>query len=753
MAASSPPPPAVATGAGRGGPGRGRAVLVAVLAAVAVAGLGALGERTWLHRDLPLDAPAPAPPPDPAAARGAAARRRAPSPFLLVIVDGLREAAVPAMPAWRALVDEGGATGVTLVGDPTMSAPCVRALVTGRRPDLWTAFRNFDPVPVRGSVLGLLAARGLRVAHAGDPLLPRLCPDAYRPEDVVTVPRGRFAGPRELDDVVAPAAMRFAEDEAVDALTVHGVAVDLTGHASGADGAAYAAAVAATDARLGKLVLAFRRAHTGAHVLVAADHGLSPRGTHGAGEPEARRAPFVLVGPRVAARRGLELPQEAVAATLAVLLRLPPPPLAEAPPVLGLLRLTAAERLEALDGFAAARAAALRAAGRPLDAHALDEVRRATAADGRGAREGAVLAALLALDAPAPRRAAGLVAATAVACVVFLLLLAGAGRAAVLVGAGLAGFAAVAGAGAAFHAAIVGAPDGGGLGGRAATAAAVVGLAGAAVLGGPLRRARGGAGAVVALVGAGLALLRSMRLPVDGAVHLPLLVGAGAVAGTVVAALRAGPTAPRAVRVAFPLAAAAFVAATRGLEAWRGETWLADPATSVAAPLAVLLALAGVAALGARLPARGGAGLAVLVLVGGVAAFHALGGGEALGRIDPGRAFVPGAAGTSPATSWAAGLAGHVARAAAVATVLVAAATAALRRGGAADRAGELVGRLATATATGAATLVVGAAAWSHWSWWMVVAVPVHALLAVDAAALVVAAAVVLGVGGRRAAG
>ncbi|MBL9085879.1 MAG: alkaline phosphatase family protein, partial [Planctomycetia bacterium] len=348
------------------------------------------------------------------------------SPFLLVVIDGLREAAVASMPAWQALAAEGEATGgtrgaaaasgVALVGDPTMSAPCVRAIVTGRRPDLWTSFRNFDPVPVEGSVIQLLAARRLRVAHAGDGLLPRLCPDAYRPEDVATVPRALLRTVRELDDRTFPRALEFARDPTVDVLTVHLVAVDLTGHASGATGAAYAAAVAEADARLGELVLAFRREHTGAHVLVTADHGLSPAGTHGAGEPEARRAPFVLVGPRVALRRRLEVAQEALASTVAVMLHLRPPPLAEAPPVLGVLRLTTAERRAALDAFAAARAAALVAAGRSLEAHALEEVRAAAAAGGRGGPgEPALLRALMALDAPPARRAAAPVAALALA--------------------------------------------------------------------------------------------------------------------------------------------------------------------------------------------------------------------------------------------------------------------------------------------------------------------------------------------------
>jgi len=746
-------------------PSRARAVATLWVAAVAVVGLAALGERTWLARDLPLAA-APPPPPSPVAPR-----ERPSSPFLLVVIDGLREAAVATMPAWRALAAEGEATGgtrgvaaasgVALVGDPTMSAPCVRAIVTGRRPDLWASFRNFDPVPVEGSVIQLLAARRLRVAHAGDGLLPRLCPDAYRPDDVATVPRALLRTVRELDDRTFPRALEFARDPTVDVLTVHLVAVDLTGHASGATSEAYAAAVAEADARLGELVLAFRREHTGAHVLVTADHGLSPAGTHGAGEPEARRAPFVLLGPRVALRRGLELAQEALASTVAVMLHLRPPPLAEAPPVLGVLRLTTAERRAALDAFAATRAAALAAAGRPLEAHALEEVRAAAAAGGRGGPgEPALLRALLALDAPPSRRAAAPVAALALAVVAFLLVLAGARSGAPagaiaawgVVVAGLA----CAGAGSLVHRASVGAAPAAAFARGLPCLAGAVAVAVVALRRGAVRARRGPVAvaadgrvaggpwpappfAGAALAGAAVALVRSMRLPIDGVVHLPVLVGATLVVGAGLASWRAGAAASRRVRVGFPLAVLAFVATTRALELAWGETWLLAEGTSVLAPVAVLAGFAAVAALGARVPSRGGAANAAWLLLAAVAGFHALGGAESLGRLDPGHAFVPGAAGASPPSTWAEGLLGAAARHAVLWAVLLAAAHASWRRGDAAARGPAVVASLAVGVATGAAVLVAAASAWSAWSWWMVCAVPVVALAAVDAVALAAA--------------
>ncbi len=439
------------------------------------------------------------------------------------------------------------------------------------------------------------------------------------------------------------------------------------------------------------------------------------------------------------------------------MLHLRPPPLAEAPPVLGVLRLTTTERRAALDAFAATRAAALAAAGRPLEAHALEEVRAAAAAGGRGGPgEPALLRALLALDAPPTRRAAAPVAALAVVLVAFLLVLAGARTGAPAAGIAAWGVVvatlALAGAGLLVHRASVGASPAAafarGLPCLAIAAVVAVGAArrraGPAFDAGPAARGRTPAApfAGAALAGAAIAFVRSMRLPIDGVVHLPVLVGATLVVGAGLASWRAGAAASRRVRIAFPSAVLVFVATTRALEFAWGETWLLAEGTSVLAPVAVLAGFAGVAALGARLPSRGGAANAAWLLLAAVAGFHALGGAESLGRLDPGHAFVPGAAGATPPATWAEGLLGAAARHAVLWAVLLGAARASWRRGGAAARGPAVVAALAVAIATGAAVVVAAASVWAPWSWWMVCAVSVVALAAVDAVALAAAGTV-----------
>ncbi|MCC7136804.1 MAG: alkaline phosphatase family protein [Planctomycetes bacterium] len=772
---------------------------VALVALLGLLGVGATAERAWFAAPLPLEAPDPAP------------ARRGPWPaLLLVVVDGLREAATPTMRTWQALASE-GASGVARTGEPTMSAPCVRAIVTGRRPDLYTSFRNFAPVPVRGSVLDALVARGASLAHAGDRLLPNLLPDAYRDADVFVPPRTRYTEPGELDDDAWPFALEQAGDAEVDVLTVHLVTADLTAHRFGADGPAYAAAVAAVDRRLDELVLLFRRTRPGAYVLVAADHGLSPRGTHGGGEPEARRAPFVLVGPRVPKRRAVEIPQEALATTLAAVFRVPTPPLAEEPPALGLVRLDREDRRDALLGFLDARAAALAAAGRDLEARGVAErkaaaLARATPSD----VDAALLAAAMTSAATAPGPAPAAVAVLALlALVVAVLVARGGARAAVVAGGGLAALAAVAAAVAAAHHARLSAREVAPLATRALEAAAAV--AGVAALAVALRgRRRDGAppaglvggdaapvGVVLVLIaGAAVALVRSCRLALDDALHAPWLSTAAAGVATAVAAMRAR-GASRAVRVAAPLVVTAVLVAARVVEAAGGEDVLArtqgvgcglatgvalvvlvavarrDAATvgavawGPAAAVGVFTALDGgvgahgaafalvaaAAVLASRLPARrGGAGLVVLVLLARVAVFHALGGAESLRRLDPDGAFVPGAAGVSGLRSVLAGLAPWVLREACTVALLVAAAAAALRRGRAAGGSGAVVTGLSLATVAGGAALAVVASAWARWAWWMAVAHPVFLLALVDASALVVVALLAAAWRGRGAA-
>ena len=147
------------------------------------------------------------------------------------------------------------------------------------------------------------------------------------------------------------------------------------------DGPEYREACAIVDDQLARLVAAFRAKRPDATILLTADHGVTPRGTHGGGEPGARRAPFVLVGPRVARIADVVVPQAALAPTLCALLDLPPPPLAEAPPVLELTTLAPGERADVLDAYLRARLEVARRIGATDVAAAIDARRAQVFAD------------------------------------------------------------------------------------------------------------------------------------------------------------------------------------------------------------------------------------------------------------------------------------------------------------------------------------------------------------------------------------
>jgi hypothetical protein len=347
-----------------------RATTTLVLALGLLVATGRLAIEAWLVRPEPVSLPADDP--TPSTAR--------PGPFLLGIVDGLRaEAADPeagsAMPFWSLLAAE-GTSGVALAGEPTLTACGVRTLLSGRNPDLKTAFANFDAPLARGTLTRMLALRGLRAAHAGDASAWQMTRDVHATEDVLAFPDRGPADQGGTDDLAFPFALARARDPGVGVLTFHVVRPDHAAHRHGATGPEYDAACRASDAQMGEVVRAFRALRPDATILLAADHGVTARGTHGGGEGDARRAPFVLVGPRVARGVRLEIPQSALAPTVAALLGLPVPPLAESPPALDATTLSAGERADALDRYLRARLEVARGLGEG-DLAAVIEARRA----------------------------------------------------------------------------------------------------------------------------------------------------------------------------------------------------------------------------------------------------------------------------------------------------------------------------------------------------------------------------------------
>ncbi len=329
-----------------------RVLLVYALTLLGLVGVGRLAIEAWLHVPAPRDLPEIGATTDEA------------RPFCLIIIDGLRETGAwatddPAMPYLQSFAKR-GAWGTAIAGEPTLTAPCVRALLTGRRPDLLTGFRNFNARPVKGSIIGYLHDRGAHTAHGGDAAAFQFCRNHYAARDVLQFPD---QGPTDQGQCDAKAVPHIIERIAAgaDCITLHLTKPDHAGHKYGALGREYWEACRVIDGQIQQVVEAFLARHPEGTVLVASDHGVSSMGTHGGGEASAKRAPFALVGPGVARAhlpsRGAsaQVDQCALAPSVCALLGLPQPPLADAPPDPRLLDLPRAAEDAALSAYLESR--------------------------------------------------------------------------------------------------------------------------------------------------------------------------------------------------------------------------------------------------------------------------------------------------------------------------------------------------------------------------------------------------------------
>lgn len=366
----------------REGYGPTRLLLVYGLVLLGLVGVGRLAMEAWLVRSAPETLPE------------FGARTDKASPFLMVIIDGLRESSAWAtedapMPWFQTFASQ-GAYGTAIAGEPTLTAPCVRALLTGRRPDLLTGFRNFNARPVQGSIIGYLHDRGGITAHGGDAAAFQFCIQHYAPERVLQFPDQGPTDQGQCDAEAVPHVLEQIADGA-DVITLHLTGPDHAGHKWGATGREYWEACRKVDHQIRDVAQAFLTVHPTGLVLIAADHGVSAMGTHGGGEATAKRAPFALVGPGVAR---IHLPslhpqhrldQCSLAPTVSMLLGLPQPPLADAPPAPQMTDLSQAIEDEAMEAYVRARLEVARA----LHGDAVDviEQKRAKQDASRLARE------------------------------------------------------------------------------------------------------------------------------------------------------------------------------------------------------------------------------------------------------------------------------------------------------------------------------------------------------------------------------
>ncbi|HJZ83569.1 MAG TPA: alkaline phosphatase family protein [Polyangia bacterium] len=264
----------------------------------------------------------PLPPGDEVAAPRLAER------VLLIVIDGLRhDTALESgwMPGLERL-GAGGAAGVALAGQVTMTGLGVRTIGTGTSPALADLLLDPELPPFEhDSPLARLHARGGRIVFVGNPAWRELFGRHLARDDsspgtveILALVDNIYAA----DALWVRRALRLLERDDWELAIVHLGGVDNASHRFTPFGPAFRHKVGLTDRDIGRLVA---RAGARTTVIVTSDHGTSARGHHGSAEPEARRTPLVLAGPGIRPGVRLEARQIDLAPTLAVLLGLPLP--------------------------------------------------------------------------------------------------------------------------------------------------------------------------------------------------------------------------------------------------------------------------------------------------------------------------------------------------------------------------------------------------------------------------------------------
>lgn len=296
---------------------------------------------------------------------------------VLIVLDGVRVDAAEGMAAVQAL-SRRGVSGVLMTEMPSLSRPARATFATGARPEVHGVMTNgrHEPPPIP-SLFSLAKAQGVHVAVAGDSswgqAFPGMLAAAREFNKELRESETPEAGPlvewqQGICDGTVPFLSRFESGLLVAGVT----APDAAGHDFGGESEIYKEVVQAADACVGRLVEALDDGRT--TFVVVSDHGHIQRrghGGHGGTESVVRRTPLVMAGPGVAAAgSAVDGRHVDVAPTVATLLGLPLPALAEGEPLEEMLEMTAEQRSALAERVAAQRRVRLETLPDPEEAAA-----------------------------------------------------------------------------------------------------------------------------------------------------------------------------------------------------------------------------------------------------------------------------------------------------------------------------------------------------------------------------------------------
>lgn len=254
---------------------------------------------------------------------------------LLIVLDGIRVDTATQMPALQSLASR-GASGTLRTVWPSLSNPARATLVTGAYPEVHgvTANSPYDPPPV-ASLFGAARGAPMPFAAAGSPFWARAFADGdedqfrsheKEPETADTMTLA------EWQDDTCSADLRFLGLVRKGFLIAGITVADSAGHEYGGESPEFLDAARAVDACIDRFVQAFDDGST--TLVVTSDHGHvtgNGMGGHGGWEDNVRNVPVVFAGAGIAPERGWTAEQTSIAPTIAALLGLPLPALAQGP--------------------------------------------------------------------------------------------------------------------------------------------------------------------------------------------------------------------------------------------------------------------------------------------------------------------------------------------------------------------------------------------------------------------------------------
>lgn len=259
---------------------------------------------------------------------------------VVVVIGGLGRAAAQSadMPNLEALY-EAGASAPMISLPPTYPLPAWTTLLTGAWPELNSApilrAKTAEQHPIAFDHLFSAAQdAGLHTAIAGHEGWASLLPAGTIDDSVFTAQEDALA-----DAEIARAALEFIADPQHNLILVYFSHVDAAGRAEGVNSVAYANAVHQVDNHLRQIL---RLVDTSRAVLiVTSDHGLREDGQLGGDEPELTELSFAMIGPNIIPGVYSSIQQTDLAPTVAALLGIRLPAIAQGRPLYEMIRLEA----------------------------------------------------------------------------------------------------------------------------------------------------------------------------------------------------------------------------------------------------------------------------------------------------------------------------------------------------------------------------------------------------------------------------